>query len=170
MTTTNTDNVINMHQLPTSLNGTMNQEDLDSVFARLSPPKIDELSEAYQGRLYAVEGVRRLPRLLRGPLHAIVNSPVSPWKGKFINGRQGGNMLLNRHGKRQLGFYRVTRGKAYDDGRPVIELDYDVPENPPSLWPIRGELRALGEQYYLARMLYRTRTGYFTVLYFSLEK
>ena len=79
-------------------------------------------------------------------------------------------MLLSRDGSRQLGFYSVKRGKAFDDGRPVIELDYDVPENPPLLWAIRGELRTLGEQYYLARMLYRTPNGYLTVLYFTLEK
>ncbi|PND54230.1 hypothetical protein CRM90_29070 [Mycobacterium sp. ENV421] len=100
----------------------------------------------------------------------LVNSPLSPWKGKYVDKRQGGNMLFNRQGKYQLGFYDVRRGQAFDDGRPVIELDYDVPQNPPTLWPIRGELRTLGDQYYLARMLYRTAGGFFTVLYFTLEK
>lgn len=146
------------------------REELASIFSQLSTPKVASLKGAYIGTLYGVEGLRFLPTPLRALAHIGVNSAISPWKGKYIEGGKGGNMLLSSTGDKQLGFYSVKRGKAYDGSGAAIILDYDVPENPPMLWKVRGELREISEQYYLARMLYQTKGGWFTVLYFTLRR
>ena len=148
----------------------ISREQLALLFSQLSTPQAASLKGAYLGKLYAVEGLRFLPAPLRALAHMGVNSAISPWKGKCIEGKTGGNMLLSSAGDKQLGFYSVKRGKAYDGSGAAIVLDYDVPENPPMLWKIRGELREISEQYYLARMLYQNKSGWFTVLYFTLRK
>lgn len=146
------------------------REELELLFSQLPTPQAASLKGAYLGKLYAVEGLRFLPTPIRALAHIGVNSAISPWKGKCIEGKKGGNMLLSSAGDKQLGFYSVKKGKAYDGSGAAIVLDYDVPENPPILWKIRGELREIREQYYLARMLYQTKNGWFTVLYFTLSK
>ncbi len=145
------------------------REELDRIFASLKAPKVSSLNGAYKGTLLAVEGLRLLPLPVRFAMHWVLNVPFSPWKGKFFEKNRGGNMVLATDGSKQVGFFRVSRCAALDHSGAVIGLDYDVPENPVVMWAIKGELRALSEDRYLARMLYRTDSRVITVLYFTLE-
>lgn len=159
-----------MNPVSTNLNSSSTRDELSMYFNSLKPPKSGSFKGAHMGKLYAVEGIRFLPWFIRSPIHKVLQSNISPWRGKFFDGKKGGNMVLNSTGETQFGFYTIAHGSAYDDSGKVILLDYDVPENPVVMWNICGELREISTGYYLARMLYRTKKMTVTVLYFTLEK
>ena len=148
----------------------ISRHELKDIFNQLSTPKISHLEGALTGKLYAVEGLRFLPTFARKSVHNLLQSRLSPWRGKYIDKGRGGNMVLDEGRDTQFGFYCVTEAEALDKSGPVIALDYDVPENPLLMWNILGELRELSPNRYLARMLYRVGDFQFTVLYFTLEK
>ncbi len=147
----------------------MKLEELDRYFSQLDAPDLSELKGKMKGKLYSIEGLRRLPFVIRVPLHGLMQTAIMPWKGKALRDGKGANLALSVTDGLEIGFYNIDAGEAYNDHCPAVVLDYDVPENPVLMWGIRGELREISPGYYLARMLYRVGSRFFTVLYFTLE-
>lgn len=144
---------------------------LESTFNQLTVPETETLAGKFAGTLYGVEGIRLLPLILRHPIHRLLQTSISPWKGKMFEQSRGSNLVIDLTGRRQLGFYRIFKGQASDSSGQAIILDYDVPENPLLLWAIKGELREISSDQYLARMLYVSTKGRAaTILYFTLER
>lgn len=148
----------------------MSRAQLEALFCTLPAPEPAALPDGpYAGALYGALGLADAPPFAWAKIAALLHSPVIPWRGKHLEGTSGGNMIVHKDGRTQLGFYRVSSGVAHDDEKPVVVLDYDVPENPLPLWRIRGELRELRDGVHFARMLYRLSGGPITVLYFTLR-
>lgn len=147
----------------------LHQDELDTLFEALEPASADQLCGALEGKLLAVAGLDVLPEPLRGILHLVANSAVSPWKGKYFEAGRGANLWLGLDGGRHYGHFKTVLAPSMRGEGDVLQFNYDVMENPGLLRKIRGEARVLGPGLYLARMNYLTGSGHTTLLYFTLE-
>lgn len=141
-----------------------------------------ELAELWSGLTpQAVEGDARLagdittlaltswmPRFVRLALVWVLNL-ILPWSGKGFFGNEGSNLWFGVARGARFGHYDISTQDGVD-GQPVTWLDYNVKRNWPILRPIRGEARLLGPGTHLCRMQWKTRKGYFTVMYFTLTR
>ncbi|MCW5829348.1 MAG: hypothetical protein KIT79_08535 [Deltaproteobacteria bacterium] len=141
--------------------------ELARIFAQLPSGSAGDLSGTYTGKVLATPGLDSLPETLRSALLSIVNSPVSPWRGKRFGDGTGSNVWLG--GSTEFASFRIAQAEALDGTGPVIQFDYDVDGNPAPVRKILGEARPLGEGRYLARMNYRFDSGPVLILYFTLE-
>lgn len=143
-----------------------NQRELAELMATLNPPATVP-DGAWHGTLTAIAGLQHLPRPLRGLVGLLLDTPVNPWRGKTFAGTTGSNLWLPGFGAR-FAHYRIERRDSPVDGKPVIWLSYDVPENPRWLRPIRGEARQLNDGLLLCRMNWQAGNGLVPLLYFTL--
>lgn len=147
----------------------LHKEELDTLFEALDPIAEGQLRGALAGKLLAVVGLDTLPEPVRGVLHLVANSAVSPWKGKYFEGDSGSNLWMGLELGRRFGHFKVSHAPSMQGRGELLLFNYDVPENPAPLRAIRGEARALGPGLYLARMNYLSGSGHSTLLYFTLE-
>lgn len=141
--------------------------ELDALFALLPAPTAAEAAGHWHGTLMAVRGLGWLPRPLVHGLYRLLALPLNPWRGKSFGGETGANRWFTAHGA-AFGRFRVQASTSGVDGQPTLLLDYDLPENPAALRPIRGEARRLGDGLLLARMNWQGARGLHRVLYFTL--
>lgn len=140
--------------------------ELNELFGNLRPP-----STAPEGRLRGhvttLMGTSWMPRFVRRFL-AVFLGAILPWSAKEFLGAFGSNIWFGvPHGARWL-HYAISE-QAGTDGKPVIWLTYDIDRNWSLLRSIRGEARSLAPGVLLCRMQWKTRKGYFTVMYFTLS-
>ena len=163
-----TSNVIAMHRGRETLLD-HDQGELADLFETLPLPERTP-EGAWHGTLMAITGLERLPRALRSGLARVLDTPVNPWRGKTFDGDQGSNLWLPGLARR-FAHYRVERRDSPVDGRPVLWLDYDQPDNPAPVRGIRGEARRLRTGLLLCRMNWQGRNGELhTLLYFTLTE
>jgi hypothetical protein len=136
----------------------------------LAPSSLDALHGTPRGRMLAVTGP-----LGRGPARravaALARAPFFPWIGKRFEAHddrsgQGINRvrLLGERYRFDLRF-----DQSVLDGERCVLLDYDVPDNPFFIRPIRDELREVSPGLFLGPALLRTRTEPRLVLFFAVE-
>lgn len=145
--------------------------ELDAVFARLPVPDAgaSDLRGALRGRLLAGPASDALSPGLRAAAHALLASPLNPWRGKSFARSDGANRWgLGGVGQLSCARFGISRAAGLDGCGPVLRLSYDVPENPRALRSIVGELRRLGPGRFLGRMHWITRRGPIRLLYFTL--
>lgn len=147
----------------------MRQSELDELFAQLPSPSPDDLDGAWQGRLMAITGLGFLPRALATGLWHVLGWPVNPWRGKAFHQGLGANQWFGAPGL-SFGRYAVQAGVAQPDRQPCLHLNYNLPDNPFWLRPIRGEARQCGRGRLLCRMNWQSRRGLHRVLYFTLQQ
>ena len=146
------------------------QSELDELFQVLPAIREGELSGNYKGSLFAITGLGWLPRQIRIWLYQLLGTFVNPWKGKNFSQETGANIWLNKKGKLQFSHYSIEHQRLGQDDSPLTYLSYQVDNNPNLLQPVRGEIRKLNYQTYLARMNYKTKKRTVRVLYFTLTK
>lgn len=146
------------------------QEELHEIFDNLPEATSMELDGAYQGKLFAIMGIQRLPRFFVRWITRLIQTPLIMWAGKGFYGEDGSNLWFTTSKKIPFGHYKIGVSEALTGGGKVISLDYRVDKNIGLLKPIMGEVRKAGENYYLARMMWRTKKSNTCVLYFSLKK
>jgi hypothetical protein len=145
--------------------------ELDALFARLPVPDVAaaDLRGALRGRLLAGPGSDALSPSLRAVAHALLASPLDPWRGKSFGAHSGANRWGVGRGQVSFGRFGLARAAGLDGCGPVLRLAYDVPENVRPLRRIVGELRRLGPGRFLGRMHVVMRRGPRRVLYFTLD-
>lgn len=146
------------------------QDELDVIFDSLPEATSVDLEGPYKGKLFAIMGLQLLPRFLNRWLTRVIQTPLIMWAGKGFYGADGANLWFTTNKKLTFGYYNISVRDALDSKGKVISLDYDVDKNIGLLKPIMGEVRKAGENYYLARMMWRTKKSNSCVLYFSLKK
>lgn len=144
------------------------QRELAQLMATLAPPTAAPAG-SWHGTLMAIGGLQRLPRFLRTAINLLLDTPVNPWRGKTFAADTGSNLWLPGFGAR-FAHYRIEHRDSPVDDQPVVWLDYDVPENPRWLRPIRGEARQLRTGQLLCRMNWQTGKGLVPLLYFTLTE
>lgn len=146
------------------------QSELDELFTLLPAVSAKNVQGHYAGRLFAILGLGSLPRFLAAGLYRLMGAPIlNPWRGKSFHKGAGANHWFGVKGL-AFGRYTVSDGVSEVDGLPTLLLNYDVPENLSLLRRIRGEARQLSNGVVLARMNWKTRSGVYRVLYFTLSK
>jgi hypothetical protein len=145
------------------------QSELDALFELLPAPTADQADGAWRGTLMAITGLNWLPRGIAAVLYQLLALPINPWRGKSFDHGSGANRWFGMPGA-AFASYRVSVDPSPVDGKPAVELDYDLPENLALLRPIRGEARLLGENLLLCRMNWQGKAGLYRVLYFTLAR
>ena len=124
---------------------------LAALYAAASVPRLDRVSGDLRGRMLA------WPKLTRGPVAGLLRrwaaSSRFPWRGKsFTPGDEKGEGI-NRVFLDRLRLYRfetfIGRSRAGDFD--ALQLDYDRPQNPFFIRPIRDEIRELSPSLYLGQ-------------------
>ena len=129
----------------------MSPDRLAALYAGAAVPRLDEVSGDLRGRMLA------WPALARGPVAALLRRWASssrfPWRGKsFTPGDERGEGI-NRVVLDRFRLYRFetfigrSRAGAFD----ALQLDYDRPDNPFFIRPIRDEIRELSPGLYLGQ-------------------
>ena len=124
---------------------------LAALYAAAEVPRLDQVAGDLRGRMLA------WPSLSRGPLAALLRGWAAsrrfPWRGKsFMPGEERGEGI-NRVLVDRLRLYRFetfigrSRAGAFD----ALQLDYDRPDNPFFIRPIRDEIRELSPGLYLGQ-------------------
>lgn len=139
--------------------------ELQELFATLAPAP--DISGVWSGRLFAVRGLGWLPRPLTRGIYALLATPLNPWRGKSFANGTGSNQWFRLNGP-AFGHYLIER-QTGPDGNPSLWLNYDVANNPGLLRSVRGEARLLQENVLLCRMLWQSKQGLTTLLWFSLH-
>lgn len=114
------------------------------------------------------------PTTLPDGLYAgTVNGPQGSWLGKiFIAAEHRGiNNFMDAGKTVQKYPFTLSIGEGVHDRKNVIQVDYDLPENPFWLRPCLDELVELSPGEYLGKLNIRIFPGYpFTLTYFRLHQ
>ena len=145
------------------------QTELRELFSKLPAPASDKVDGMWSGKLMAFSGLGWLPRWFASALYRVLALPFIPWRGKGFGNGEGANRWFGLPGV-GYGAYHLKFIDSPLDGKPVLRLDYDRKDNLFIFRRIRGEGRVLAENQMLCRMLWQTRSGLHTVLYFTLSR
>ena len=141
---------------------------LGRLYAEARVPRIADVSGDLRGRMLAVP---QLPPTIAGPVRAFASSDRFPWRGKSFtpHGETRGEGI-NRIFTDRIRRYRFdtfigpSRAGAFD----ALQLDYDKPENPFFIRPIKDEIRELRARLWLGQAWLQLRGEPHLVLYFGL--
>lgn len=124
---------------------------LAALYAAAAVPRLDGVAGDLRGRMLA------WPSLPRGPVAALLRrwaaSAGFPWRGKsFTPGEERGKGI-NRVFVDRFRLYRFETfiGRSRAGEFDALQLDYDRPDNPFFIRPIRDELRELSPGLYLGQ-------------------
>lgn len=138
------------------------------LYNKGTPPALRALSGDLRGRMLAVPA---LPDFITRPARAWARTPTFPWRGKSFrplgddNG-EGINRVFVDTFKLFRFETRVTPSRH--DGRPAVELNYDLPENPFFIRAIEDEIRQIGPGLFLGQAWLRVGAAKHFVLWFGL--
>jgi hypothetical protein len=141
---------------------------LDRLFESLPAPAADELDGDYPGTVLTGAGFESMPSWLAALARRLA---AALWRAKSFSGSRGINLWWSPLGLIRRTPYRTAVEDSAIGGGDVLVLDYDLPANPPPARRVRGELRRLGANFYLGRMLLRRGGGGVKlVTYFTLHR
>ena len=144
------------------LMGAKKDDRLHQLFLKGTLPK--GLDGFYQGKLLTL-----IPANFVELLGSIVSKFWLPWYGKeFYNEKQRGDNLLP-FGIHIFPFQTRIKGGLKDDIR-VMQLDYNIAENPRKIRDGIDELVCVGRNKYLGKAYLKDGNDYRLVAFFSLEK
>ena len=148
----------------------LDAETLGRLYAEARVPRLEDVSGDLRGRMLAVV---KLPQPLAGPVRAFAGSDRFPWRGKSFqphgSDRGEGINRIFTDGIRRYRFETFigpSRAGAFD----ALQLDYDLPENPFFIRPVKDEIRELRPGLWLGQAWLQLRGTPHLVLYFGLSK
>ena len=144
--------------------------ELVQLYKHGTPPDFAALSGDLRGRMLAAPA---LPEFITRPARAFARTDYFPWRGKSF--RQLGDDHgegINRIFVDALKLFRFeTRvTPSRHDGKPAVELNYDLPENPFFIRAIEDEIREVRPGLYLGQAWLRLGLARHFVLWFGLER
>ncbi|MEM7158487.1 MAG: hypothetical protein AAF799_36950 [Myxococcota bacterium] len=143
---------------------------LSALYQRASVPALDEVRGDLRGRMLATT-------VLGGAAARFARSWASSnlfvWRGKsFMPGTTAEGEGINRVMVDRLRLFRFETfiGPSRAGDFDALQLDYDLPENPFFIRPIKDELRQLRDGLYLGQAYLSLRGAETLVLYFGLTR
>jgi len=133
-------------------------------------PRLADVEGDLRGRMLAVPA-------LTGPVAAAVRALASsnrfPWRGKSFRPLgetrgEGINRVLSD--RIRLYPFQTSIGPSRAGDFDAVQLDYDLPQNPFFIRPIKDEIRELRPGLYLGQAHLQLGSGPRLVLYFGLER
>ncbi len=159
------------------------QTEFQNSFLKGTPPK--NLDGFYKGKL-----VLGLPGTAIESIAALITKFWIPWYGKEFNDKHhegnnsipsylfsfvrlmyGEKVIIKRHKDSINVFpFRTKITKGLNDKIEVLQLDYDLPENPENIRSIVDELVCTGGTEYLGKAYLKENKGVRLIAFFSLSK
>lgn len=145
--------------------------ELAPLYAGAKTPRLDDVGGDLRGRMLAWPMLDARPSLASG-LRAFAGASAFPWRGKsFTPDRERGEGI-NRVLSDKVRLFRFetfiarSRAGAFD----ALQLDYDLPENPPVIRSIKDEIREIEPGLWLGQAYLKTARREILWLYFGLAR
>ena len=141
---------------------------LCDLYEHATLPSVAAIHGDLRGRMLAVPG---LPQTLTGLPRAWVCTLIFPWRGKSFqplgaDRGEGRNRVVSDG--MHLFRFETRVGSSRHDGKPVVELDYDLRENPGFVRRVEDEIREIAPGLYLGQAWFRLRGKKHLILWFAL--
>jgi len=150
---------------------TRGTSELADMYARARTPRLDDVGGDLRGRMLAWPMLDAHP-LAAGALRAFASAATFPWRGKsFVAAPQRGEGI-NRVVLDRFRLFRfetfIAKSRAGDFD--ALQLDYDLPGNPPVIRSIKDEIREIEPGVWLGQAYLHTSTKDRLWLYFALAR
>lgn len=147
--------------------------ELESMYRAARVPAITEVRGDLRGRMLAWPMLDTRPAL-GGALRAFAGSAAFPWRGKTFTPHDAARGEgINRVISDRFRLFRfetfIGRSRAGDE-LDALQLDYDLPENPPIIRNIKDEIRTIEPGVWLGQAWFVSRRRKFLWLYFALAQ
>jgi hypothetical protein len=146
--------------------------DLARLYVDARAPRIGQVEGDLRGRMLAWPSLDSRPGI-QGAIRAFAGSAAFPWRGKSFHPRtedrgDGINRVLSDRFRlfRFETFIAPSRAGDFD----ALQLDYDLPGNPPVIRSIKDEIRELEPGLWLGQAWLKTKKREILWLYFALAR
>lgn len=144
--------------------------ELERMYERAKTPTIPEVRGDLRGRMLAWPMLEQRPGV-QGLFRAFAGSKAFPWRGKSFRVHdaakgEGINRIIEDRWK--LFRFDTFIGKSRQGDFDALQLDYDLPGNPPIIKSIKDEIRAVEPGVWLGQAWFVTARTKFLWLYFGL--
>ncbi len=144
--------------------------ELEAMYRHARTPDLAEVRGDLRGRMLAWPMLEGRPRVEKA-LAAFAGSKGFPWRGKTFTPRDATHGEgINRIVRDRFRLFRFETFVGPSRGAPgdALQLEYDLPENPPLIRKIKDEIRTIEPGVWLGQAWYVTRRSTFLWLYFGL--
>lgn len=146
-------------------------DELAEMYARARTPRLDDVGGDLHGRMLAWPMLDAHP-LAAGALRAFASAGTFPWRGKSFRADPQRGDGINRVLSDRLRLFRfetfIARSRAGDFD--ALQLDYDLPGNPPVIRSIKDEIREIEPGVWLGQAYLHTSSKDRLWLYFALAQ
>ena len=133
---------------------------------------VEKVAGDLRGRMLAWPSLQARPGVANA-IRAFAGSKAFPWRGKSFNPKgeisgEGINRVLSD--RLRLFRFETFIGPSKAGDFDALQLDYDLPTNPPVIRSIKDEIRELEPGLWLGQAYLKTRTRNILWLYFALAR
>ncbi len=147
---------------------------LEAMYVTAKTPVLANVTGDLRGRMLAWPSLDRAPRVAKA-IRRFAGSNVFPWRGKSFSvdstaasQGQGINRVISDRFRLFRFETRLDRSRAGDFD--AVQLDYDLPGNPPVIRSIKDEIREIAPNLWLGQAWYQRPGGDWLWLYFALAR
>jgi len=146
--------------------------DLERLYKDARAPRLGDVAGDLRGRMLAWPSLQARPGVANA-IRAFAGSKAFPWRGKSFNPKgeisgEGINRVLSD--RLRLFRFETFIGPSKAGDFDALQLDYDLPSNPPVIRSIKDEIRELEPGLWLGQAYLKTRTRNILWLYFALAR
>lgn len=146
--------------------------ELERLYLEARAPRIGDVAGDLRGRMLAWPSLASRPNVASA-IRAFAGSKAFPWRGKSFNPKtEGAGDGINRVISDRFRLFRfetfIGPSKAGDFD--ALQLDYDLPSNPPIIRSIKDEIRELEPGLWLGQAYLQTKKRHILWLYFALAR
>lgn len=148
---------------------TRTADELERLYERSRTPSLSEVHGDLRGRMLAWPMLETHPRIAAA-LRAFAGARSFPWCGKsFTPGtQQGGGINRAFSDRARLFRFETFLGRSRAGDFDALQLDYDLPDNPPIIRSIKDEIRELEPGLWLGQAYFKRPSRDLLWLYFGL--
>jgi hypothetical protein len=145
--------------------------ELQTLYENAKTPRLDDVSGDLRGRMLAWPMLSKTP-IVSSTLRALASTSAFPWRGKsFTPDPQRGEGINRIFSDRLRLFpFQTTIAKSRAGDFDALQLDYDLPGNPPVIRSIKDEIREIEPGVWLGQAYLHTRKRDLLWLYFGLAR
>jgi hypothetical protein len=145
--------------------------ELEQLYVGAKVPELLDVGGDLRGRMLAWPSLEGSPKIASA-IRALASANKFPWRGKsFTPGEERGEGI-NRVFSERIRWFRFETfiGKSRAGNFDALQLDYDLPENPPVIRSIKDEIRELEPGLWLGQAYLQTSRREILWLYFGLAR
>ena len=146
--------------------------ELEDLYNKARAPRLGDVAGDLHGRMLAWPSLEARPKVASA-IRAFAGSKAFPWRGKSFHPKgeiagEGINRVISD--RLRLFRFETFIGPSKAGDFDALQLDYDLPTNPPVIRSIKDEIRELEPGLWLGQAYLKTRTRNILWLYFALAR